>query len=251
MNQKKRDDVFLSVVIPAYNEENRIAQTLVKISRYLDQQDYQSEIIVVDDGSTDQTSQRCKETLKDRPNFRILSRLENLGKGFSVKQGILQANGTFILFSDADLSTPIEELEHFLPWTKEYEVIIGSRALPDSDIQVRQSLFREGMGKMFNVIIRLLIMRGIKDTQCGFKLFHRAAAFDIFPRIKCTRFSFDVEVLYLCRKLGYSIKQIPVIWRNSPESKVHLVSSSTRMFLDLLRIRSLHSSLSEKKGHHG
>ncbi len=246
MNPKKQDDIFLSVVIPAYNEENQIAQTLVEISQYLDQQEYLSEIIVVNDGSTDLTKQRCLETLKDRPNFRVLSRIENMGKGFSIKQGILQTKGRFILFSDADLSTPIEELDHFLPWTKEYEVVIGSRALPDSDIQVHQSFFRENMGKMFNIFVRLLIMRGIKDTQCGFKLFQRGVAFDIFPRIKCKSFSFDVEVLYLCRKLGYTIKQIPVIWRNSPESKVHLFSSSTRMFLDLFRIRYHHSFLSEE-----
>jgi len=251
MTQKNRDDIFLSLIIPAYNEENRIARTLIEISQYLDQQEYLSEIIVVNDGSTDQTHQRCLETLKDRPNFRVLSRDENIGKGYSVKQGVLQTRGNLILFSDADLSTPIRELDKFLPWVKEYEIVIGSRALPDSDIQVHQSIVRESMGKMFNIFVRLLIIRGIKDTQCGFKLFQRGAALDIFPRIRLKGFSFDVEVLFLSRRLAYRLKQIPVIWRNSPESKVHLFSSSARMFLDLLRIRYLHLSLSDSERNHG
>lgn len=230
--------IFLSIVIPAYNEEKRIAQTIARIRAYLAQQDYLSEIIVVDDGSTDETLEEAAEALKGIERTQILSRRRNLGKGFSVKEGVLASKGQHILFSDADLSTPIEELDKFLPWLEEgFDVLIGSRALPDSDIQVRQSYLRESMGKMFNVFVQLLVVKGIKDTQCGFKIFRREAAMDIFPRVKTRSFSFDVEVLFLSRKLGYRIKEIPVIWRNSPQSKVKIISSSLRMFLDLWRIR--------------
>ncbi|MFC2167181.1 dolichyl-phosphate beta-glucosyltransferase [Acidobacteriota bacterium] len=240
------DDIFLSVVIPAYNEEGRIANTLVKIREYLHCQDYSSEIIVVNDGSTDLTDQSATEILKDWPNFRLLSRIENKGKGYTVKEGILNSRGQMILFSDADLSTPIEELENFFPWADEYAVLIGSRSLPDSDIQVHQSFLREIMGKTFNFFVQLLIFRGIIDTQCGFKLFHRQAALDIFNRIKLEGFGFDVEALYIAQKLGYRIKQLPVVWRNSPESRVHIIRSSVEMFLDLFRVRSLHKSLKKE-----
>lgn len=239
-------DIFLSVVIPAYNEDRRIANTLVKVREYLDRQDFSSEIIVVSDGCTDLTDQYATQTLTNWPNFRLLCRVENKGKGYSVKEGILDSQGRLILFTDADLSTPIEELDNFLPWADEFDVLIGSRALPESNIQVHQSFFREYMGKTFNLFVQLLVFRGIKDTQCGFKLFNRQAALDIFRRIKLTGFSFDVEALYISRKLGYRIKQIPVIWRNSPESRVHVFTSSVEMFRDLFRIRSLHKSL--KKG---
>jgi len=247
MNNNFTDEIFLSVVIPAYNEAHRIANTLEKIREYLDRQDFSSEIIVVSDGCTDLTDQYAIESLKNRPNFRLLSRVENKGKGYSVKEGILHSRGRLILFTDADLSTPIEELDNFLPWADEYHVLIGSRAMPDSNIQVHQSFLRENMGKTFNLFVRLLVLRGIKDTQCGFKLFQRQAALDVFRRVKLTGFSFDVEALYVSRKLGYRIKQIPVIWRNSPESRVHVFTSSAEMFRDLFRIRSLHKSLKKKK----
>ena len=250
MSENFPDEIFLSVVIPAYNEDSRIAGTLKKIRNYLDRQDYSSEIIVVSDGCTDLTDQYAAETLKKWPNFRLLSREKNKGKGFSVKEGILNSRGRMILFTDADLSTPIEELNNFFPQVYEYDVLIGSRALPDSKIQVHQSLLRENMGKIFNLFVRLSVLQGIKDTQCGFKLFHREAALDIFRRIKINGFSFDVEALYVSQKLGYSIKQLPVVWRNSQESRVHIISSSAEMFLDLFRIKSLHKSLKKRKKVH-
>lgn len=244
------EDIFLSVVVPAYNEDRRIAITLKKIREYLDCQNYSSEIIVVSDGCTDMTDSCAAESLKDWPNFSLLCRSENKGKGYTVKEGILHSQGRMILFTDADLSTPIEELANFLPWADEFDVIIGSRALPESNIQVRQSFFREYMGKTFNLFVQLLIFQGIKDTQCGFKLFQRQAALDIFNRIKLDGFGFDVEALYVCRKLGYRIKQLPVVWRNSPESRVHVFRSSVEMFLDLFRIKFLHKSLKKRKTAH-
>lgn len=233
--------VFLSVVIPAYDEEARIGTTLAAVRAYLEARPYASEVIVVGDGCRDRTCDVASACLSGREGDRVLDRAVNRGKGFSVAEGVAASRGRFILFSDADLSTPIEELDKLLPQAERgADIVVGSRALPDSDIQVRQSRLREGMGKLFNVLVRLFVLRGIKDTQCGFKLFRREAALDIFPRLKLCGFSFDVEALYLARKRGFRIAQVPVVWRNSPTSRVRLVRSSARMLWDLLRIRRLH-----------
>lgn len=250
MSENSKPNLFLSVVIPAYNEDRRIAGTLEKIRDYLDRQDYSSEILLVSDGCTDSTDRNAQESLRDWPRFRLLGRRENKGKGYSIREGILHSQGRLVLFTDADLSTPIEELDNFLPWTENYDVLIGSRALPESDIQVHQSFLRENMGKTFNLFVRLLVLRGFKDTQCGFKLFKRQAALDIFHRIKLAGFGFDVEALYVAQLLGYRIKQLPVVWRNSPESRVHVFSSSFNMIVDLFRIKSLHRSLKKSKKTH-
>lgn len=237
LTSRESGDVFLSVVIPAYNEESRIGSTIAKIRVYLSQQAFSYEIMVVDDGSRDKTVELALKALEDLPDYQVLSLRKNCGKGYSVREGMLRARGQTILFSDADLSTPIEELGRFLPWLEqEYEIVIGSRALPDSDIQVRQSLLRESMGKIFNVFVRLLFLPDIKDTQCGFKLFSRDAARMIFPLLCTSGFSFDVEALVLAHKLGYRIKQVPIVWRNSGQSKVKIISSSLKMFFDLCRI---------------
>ncbi len=208
-------EVFLSVVIPAFDEETRIVTTLRTIRAYLEARPYASEVIVVGDGCGDRTCEVASACLRGREGDRVLDRAENRGKGFSVAEGVAASRGGFVLFSDADLSTPIEELEKLWPeMERGADVVIGSRALPGSDVQVRQNRLREGMGKVFNVFVRLFVLRGIKDTQCGFKLFRRRAALDIFPRLKLCGFSFDVEALYLARKRGFRIAQVPVIWRN-------------------------------------
>jgi len=228
----------LSVVVPAFNEERRIGPTLERIAAYLARQPYAAEIIVVDDGSTDLTVPRAEASLREGPPFRILSRAVNRGKGAAVRDGVMAAAGGFILFTDADLSTPIEELEKFWPEIEAgADAVIGSRALPGSDVQVHQAAVRETMGKTFNLLVRFLVMRGYPDTQCGFKLFRTAAAKDVFSRLRTEGFSFDVEVLWLCRKLGYRVRQVPVCWRNSPESRVRLVRGSLAMLRDLWRIR--------------
>ncbi len=234
-------DVFLSVVIPAFNEEARIGETLRKIRAYLETRPDPFEIIVVGDGCRDRTCAVAAACLREEGRDRVLERSENRGKGRAVAEGVAAARGGLILFSDADLSTPIEEIEKLLPLAGEgFDVVIGSRALPDSDVQVRQRRPRESMGKIFNVLVRLLVLPGIRDTQCGFKLFRREAARDIFPRLRIDGFSFDVEALYLARKRGWRIAQAPVIWRNSPRSRVRIVRSSAAMLRDLLRIRRLH-----------
>jgi dolichyl-phosphate beta-glucosyltransferase len=234
-------DIFLSIVIPAYNEEERIGKTLRAICEYLARRDYAAEIIVVDDGSTDRTAEKAAEALRGMKNARIISRRLNAGKGYSVKEGILCSRGELVLFSDADLSTPIEELEKFLPWFQAgYDVVLGSRALPDSDIQIHQNFFRELMGKTFNMFVHFWLIKGIPDTQCGFKLFRGKTARTIFSRVRTKGFSFDVEALYLCLQSGYKIKQVPVCWRNSPPSKVRIFRSSVQMLLELIMIRLAH-----------
>jgi len=243
MNFPQTERVFLSIVIPAYNEEARIGQTLRRIREYLSRQNYIAEIIVVDDGSRDLTGEKAGEALQGMKRARLIGRSRNLGKGRSVAEGVLEAEGALVLFTDADLSTPIEELDGFLPWIREgFDVVIGSRAYPESDIQVRQNHIRELMGKTFNTLVRFLVMEGIPDTQCGFKLFRGEVARLIFPLIKTNGFSFDVEVLYLCRRSGYKIKQVPVCWRNSPPSKVRMIKSSAQMFLELVKIRRRHGT---------
>ena len=231
-------DIHLSVIIPAYNEEGRIGRTLAGIRGYLEGRTYASEIIVVDDGSRDRTEARAEDALRGMPGARVLRRSANRGKGFSVREGVLVARGAFILFSDADLSTPIEELEKFWPLVDEgCDIVIGSRALPGSDIRIRQNPVRELMGKTFNLFVRLLLFRGIPDTQCGFKLFRREAARDLFTRLRTTGFSFDVEILYLCRTAGCRVGQVPVVWRHSHPSRVRLVRGAAGMLGELLRIK--------------
>jgi len=236
--------VFLSVVIPAFNEEARLGETLRTIGTYLDSRSESFEIIVVGDGCTDRTCDVASEVLANRPGARILRRAENRGKGYSVREGVLASRGGLILFSDADLSTPIAEFEKLQARILiGDDIAIGSRALPESDIRRRQNRFRESMGKTFNFFVRLFVLRGIRDTQCGFKLFRREAALDVFSRLRVHGFGFDVEALYVARRLGYRIGQVPVVWINSPPSKVRIVRSSAGMIGDLLRIKRLHRDL--------
>jgi dolichyl-phosphate beta-glucosyltransferase len=229
---------MLSIIIPAYNEEKRIVKTLGGIRDFLKDKDY--EIIVVNDGSKDGTVKVVEELHNGR--IQIINNPGNKGKGYSVKNGMLHAKGDLLLFSDADLSTPIEELEKLLPFVKEgYGVIIGSRAMKESDIKIHQPFYRELMGKFFNKIVRVLAVGGIKDTQCGFKLFTREAADKIFKLQKLDGFSFDVELLYLAKKLGFKIKEVPIVWINDEETKVSSIKDSAKMFFDLFKIRWLHA----------
>ena len=229
---------FISVVIPAFNEEKRIAPTLTAVCDYLTRNAQSFEIIVVDDGSSDETARIVSDLAAEKGSIRLLHRPANRGKGSSVRKGILEALGDLILISDADLSTPIEEVEKFLPWIeKGYDIVIGSRGLKESDIIRKQPWYRQSMGKIFNVLVSALVFGGFNDTQCGFKLFTSKAAKDIFRGARIDGFAFDVEALFLAKKLGYGIKEVPVRWLNSPYSKVRIVRDSSRMFLDLLKIR--------------
>lgn len=231
----------LSVVIPAYNEEKRLPQSLATALDFLKRQAYASEIIVSDDGSRDRTVQVAREVLQGFPH-QVLETPQNRGKGHAVRQGMLAAAGEYLLFTDADFSTPIEEVEKFLAHLqKDRDVVIGSRALPDSKVEVHQNFFRETMGKVFNRIACMFAFKGVHDSQCGFKCFRREAARKIFSLQKLDGFSFDVETVYLAQKLGYRLLELPVIWRNSAQSRVQVLRDPFVMFLDVLKIRRLHS----------
>ena len=228
----------LSIVIPAYNEEERIRGTLERIGEYLAGRDYEAEVIVVSDGSRDRTADIVREMKTAIPSLLLIELPRNRGKGYAVRAGIDQSGGRYVLFSDADLSTPIEEYERFHPLlARGVPVVIGSRGLPDSRIELHQSWYREGMGKMFNFLVRTLTVSGIRDTQCGFKAFRREVIARLISLQRVERFSFDVEILFLARKLGYEIAEVPVRWVNSPRSRVRIFRDSARMAWDLCRIR--------------
>jgi len=233
------EGIYLSVIIPAYNERERLGGTLDRIGNYLSPMDYEWEIIVVDDGSEDDTALITSRAAASDKRIRLVSNGANRGKGYSVRNGVAHARGEFILFSDADLSTPIEDIEKLFPYVlyEGFDIAIGSRALKDSDVRIHQPWYRELMGKIYNKIVRILVLRGLKDTQCGFKLFKADAAKEIFPLGRIDRFSFDVEVLYIARKKGRRIAEVPVTWYNSPRSRVSIVSDPFQMFLDIVRIR--------------
>ena len=240
MSEREPKGVFLSIVIPAYNEEKRLDASLEKIRAYLAGKPFASEVIVVDDGSTDRTAEVARKALERRAPSRVVQLESNQGKGYAVRTGVLASAGEAVLFTDADLSTPIEELDKFLPRLDEgFDVVIGSRAVPGCDIRVRQARPRQAMGKFFNRLVRLFVMRACPDTQCGFKLFRRKAAIDLFSRLETAGFAFDVEVLLLARKLGYRVAEVPVVWCDSRPSRVRMVSGSWGMLKELFRIRRL------------
>ena len=217
---------FLSVIIPCYDEEKLIADTLYTVTAYLLRLGYSHEIIVVDDGSRDNTAGIVGRFAEKYPQVRLLENGQNRGKGFSVRMGALRASGEFVCFSDADLSTPIEEVEKLLHWIRQgFDIAIGSRSLKTSQVELHQPWWRETMGRTFNLIVRIMAVRGIKDTQCGFKCFRGPVAAELFSRQVLDGFSFDVENLFIARKLGYSIKEVPVRWINRIESKVNPVTS--------------------------
>jgi dolichyl-phosphate beta-glucosyltransferase len=231
-------EIHLSIIIPAYNEEERIGPTLEGIFEFLAGRDYAGEVILVDDGSSDKTVEAAKASARAHENFRVLENGANRGKGYSVRHGMLEGKGEYLLFSDADLSTPIEETTRFLEKMREgYHVVIGSRAMPESNIATYQPWYRQLMGKIFNKIVRVMAVRGIRDTQCGFKMFTREAGRRIFALQQVERFAFDVETLFLARKLGYKICELPVTWKDSPQTRISTFMDSWSMFSALFTIR--------------
>lgn len=232
--------MLLSIVIPAYNEEKRIGASLQEIQAFLPNHFEQTEVIVVNDGSSDGTSQVVKPFIQQSGAHRLalIELPQNSGKGAAVKAGIERAAGDYILFMDADLSTPLSEISKaLLPLQRGKDIAIGSRACEGSNIIQRQPFYRESMGKIFNLLVRLLVVNGISDTQCGFKAFRREAAKDIFNRLQTTRFGFDVEALLWAKILGYSVEEVGVTWVNSPHSRVSPIRDSLEMLWSLFRIR--------------
>jgi dolichyl-phosphate beta-glucosyltransferase len=229
----------ISIVIPAYNEEKRIGKTLKKVYEYFKEKKIEFEIIVVDDGSNDKTVEIVEKFSFDKKEIRILKHEKNMGKGAAVKTGILNAKGELILFTDADLSTPIEEFEKLKKEIENgYDIAIGSRGLKDSKIVIPQPFYRRIIGKIFPFLVRLIVINDFKDTQCGFKLFKKEAGKKIFSQLKTDGFAFDVEVLARGKKENFKIAEVPVVWINSPYSSVKIFKDSFKMFISLLKIRS-------------
>lgn len=229
--------IFLSVIIPAYNEENRLRQALPPVRDYLQGQDFSWEVIVVDDGSSDNTS-KVLEEIFPRGEARVLRNPGNRGKGYSVRQGVFAARGEILLFSDADFSTPIEEFGNLHSYLRDnFDIAIGSRALKESKLVVHQPWLRERIGRMFILFVRMIALKGFHDTQCGFKCFRRDAALKVFSKATVDGFSFDVELLLIAQRRGLRIKEVPVEWRDAKGSKVNVVKDSIRMLVDLCKIR--------------
>jgi len=228
----------LSVIIPAYNEERRLPKTLREINKYLRKQSYDSEVVVVSDGSKDKTGEAVREMMGEIKNLRLIDNKENHGKGYVVRQGMLEGKGDYRLFTDADNSTSIDHIEKMWPYfEKGYDVVIGSRDIKGAVLDPPQPRSRRLVGDVFRFFSHIICGTwGILDTQCGFKGLTKKAVLDIFPRTKIDGFSFDPEVLVIAKKLGYKIKEIPVLWRNDPESKVKF-KSIIKMALDLFKIR--------------
>jgi dolichyl-phosphate beta-glucosyltransferase len=228
----------LSIVIPAYNEASRLPSTLEAVVRHLSACPDPWEVIVVDDGSRDATADAADAYARSHPGVRVLRNGGNRGKGYSVRNGMLEARGRFRIFSDADLSTPIPESRKILhALERGAGVAAASRRLGASRIEGRQPWYREAMGRSFNLVVQVLAVRGVSDTQCGFKGFTAEAARAIFPRARIDRFGFDVEILFLARKLGFPIAEVPVRWIDNPDSRVNPLRDPWRMFLEVVRVR--------------
>lgn len=226
----------LTIIIPSFNEEQRLPASLEKIAAYIRDKRPNTEVLVVDDGSVDRTA-AVAESWKDRiAQLRVLSNGINRGKGFSVRHGAQEARGAIVLFTDADLSAPIEEAGKLFEALNSYDVAIGSRAVDRSLIEVHESGFREFAGIIFNKIVQTILRLPFVDTQCGFKAFRRERCRIIFEQQTIERFGFDPELLYLARHHGLSIKEVPVRWAHSPATKVNMMRDSVQMFLDVFII---------------
>jgi glycosyltransferase involved in cell wall biosynthesis len=227
----------LSIVVPSFNEEKRLPTTLEQIADYIRRSGRKTEVIVVDDGSTDRTKEVAESFRGRIENLRVVPNGRNRGKGYSVRHGSLEAAGEIVLFTDADLSAPIEEADKLLSKMGEYDVAIGSRAVNRELIEVHESRFREFAGIVFNRIVRILLWLPFVDTQCGFKAFRREKCKIIFEQQTIERFGFDPELLYLARHHGLRTVEVAVRWAHSPATKINMWRDSLQMFLDVLIIR--------------
>ena len=227
-----------SIIIPAFNEGARVGATLEKVLAHVAERGWDAEIIAVDDGSRDNTVEIIRGYAEKNPHLRLLQNPGNRGKGYSVRNGMLHAQGELLLFSDADLSAPIEEADKlFGAIAGGADIAIGSRWL-QRDLQThRQPFYRQMFGRIFNLLLRITLGLTFKDTQCGFKAFTRAAAKEIFPLQQIERWGFDPELLYLARKLNLRVEEVPVEWAHSEGTRISPLRDGTRMFLEMLKIR--------------
>lgn len=228
----------LSIIIPAYNEEKRLPKTLGEIDKYLKTQDYDYEILVVSDGSKDNTAGVVRSMQNEIKGLRIIDNKENHGKGYVVRQGLLEAKGDWRLFMDADNSTSVDQVANFLPFGDQgYDILIGSRDVKGAVLDPPQPFYRRLVGDAFNILTQVVVgLWGIKDTQCGFKVLSAKAANIIMPKCTIDRWAFDPEILKIARKKKLKIKEVPVHWKNDLESKVKM-TSTIKMALDLFKIR--------------
>jgi dolichyl-phosphate beta-glucosyltransferase len=227
---------FLSIIIPAYNEENRLPNTLEQAFNFLEKQTYTSEVIVVENGSTDKTFDLAQNFVQQHKNLRVIHN-EERGKGGAVLRGVREALGEYVFICDADLSMPVAEISKFLPPAlKDFDIAIGSREAPGA-VRYNEPYYRHLTGRVFNMLIRLMVLPDLQDTQCGFKCLRAEVARDIFPLQTLTGWAFDVELLYIAHLHGYRILEIPIDWYFNADSKVRVLRDSWRMFIDLLVIR--------------
>ncbi len=231
-------DMTYSIVIPAYNESARLGATLEKVLAYVRQQGWDAEVIVVNDGSRDNTAEIVRGFAKGNPIVRLVENPGNRGKGYSVRNGILSSRGDVVVFSDADLSSPIEEMPKLLQaLASGADIAIGSRWLRVELQTQRQSLHRQLFGRIFNLLLRIVLGLRFKDTQCGFKAFTRRAAQTILPLQRIERWGFDPEILFLARKFGFRVEEVPVRWGHSGGTRIHPLIDGARMFEEMLRVR--------------
>ncbi len=232
----QKSTFFLSIIIPAYNEEARLPYTLPDVVKFVETQDYHIEVLVIDDGSEDKTPEIVKEFSSNYDFVRLL-RPGRGGKGHAVKEGMLHSNGEYAFLCDADLAMPISELPKFLPPQKNsYKVAIGSRE-GEGAVRYNEPAYRHLMGRVFNWLVKVMAVPGFEDTQCGFKCFHRSVISDLFSKQTIDGFGFDVEVLYVAQKRGYKIVEVPIHWYYQSESKVHPIKDTVRMFQDIFVVR--------------
>jgi dolichyl-phosphate beta-glucosyltransferase len=230
------EPLFLSLVIPAHNEERRLPGTLEQVFAFLDKQSYSAEVVVVENGSTDRTLEIAQDFARNHPNLRVIHTDER-GKGLAVKRGMLEAKGQYRFFADADFSMPVEEINRFLPpKLADFDIAIASREAVGST-RYDEPFRRHLSGRIFNSLIRLVVLPGLEDTQCGFKCFNARVVEAIFPLQTMPGWSFDVELLYIARRKGYRVQEIGIPWYFNPETKVSLVRDSLRMAADLFTIR--------------
>jgi len=232
------DNPTYSIVIPAYNEAKRLAATLERVLSYVEHRGWNAEVIVVNDGSRDDTAGVVRRFVEKHPALRLVENPGNRGKGYSVRHGMLEARGEVLLFSDADLSAPIEEATKlFEALQGGADIAIGSRWLRAELQTERQPLHRQLFGRIYNVLLRMILGLNFKDTQCGFKAFTRPAAQAIFPQQRIERWGFDPEILFLARRFGYKVAEVPVHWGHAGEGRIHPLRDGMRMFLEMLTIR--------------
>ncbi|MCM8815022.1 MAG: glycosyltransferase family 2 protein [Candidatus Omnitrophica bacterium] len=232
------EKIDLSVIIPAFNEEKAIQNTLATVCNFFKEKGLSFEVVVVDDGSSDATALRVREMMKDNSFVKLVSYPKNAGKGEAIRQGVMVSKGDLILFSDADLSTPISEMEKFLPFIQQgYDIVIGSRRIKNSLITRKQPFHRRISGKVFQLLVKYVLRLPYEDTQCGFKMFKGSAAKKLFSTLAHKGFIFDVEIVYKAHLAGLKIKEIGVIWANDPSTTVRFLKDSLKCFIDLIKIR--------------